>query len=274
MVYSLSFSRKCFMRVDRSGRLTILSETEKQALYGLPDFDDFQRFEFFAMTETERSLAFRRSGFLAQVYCLLQTGYFKAKQAFFRFSLNDVPPEDIAFLLQRYFPGQAPTMQPLPAKEYYAQRKEIAAFFGYRLWSDEDLPTLLDRATLLARMDVTPTFLLTELMAFLISRRSPIKTKLIQQQLAEVLRLAESIQQGTVTASLILRKLGSYPRQNSLAIALREIGRVERTLFMLEWIENPALRRRVSAGLNKGEARNSLARRILQPARGNSRPLL
>jgi hypothetical protein len=39
-------------------------------------------------------------------------------------------------------------------------------------------------------------------------------------------RLATSIQQGTVTASLILRKLGSYRRQNSLALALREIGRM------------------------------------------------
>src|ERR1039457_376945 len=121
------------MRGDRSRRLTILSETEKLALYGLPDFDDFQRIEFFAMTDAERSLAFRRNGLLAQVYCLLQIGYFKAKQAFFRLSLNDVPAEDIEFLLQRYFTGQALTMQPLPAKEYYAQRKEIAALFGYRL---------------------------------------------------------------------------------------------------------------------------------------------
>jgi hypothetical protein len=110
------------MRGDRSRRLTILSEAEKLALYGLPDFDDFQRVEFFAMTDAERSLALQRNGLLAQVYCLLQTAYFKAKQAFFRFSLKDVPPEDIAFLLQRYFPGQAPTMQPLNAKEYYAQR--------------------------------------------------------------------------------------------------------------------------------------------------------
>jgi hypothetical protein len=159
------------MRGDRSGRLTILSETEKLALYGLPDFDDFQRIEFFAMTDAERSLAFRRNGLLAQVYCLLQTGYFKAKQAFFRFSLNDVPTEDITFLLQRYFTGLAPTMQPLPAKEYYAQRKEIAALFGYRLWSDQDVATLVDKATMLARMDVTPAFLLAELMAFLISCR-------------------------------------------------------------------------------------------------------
>ena len=50
----------------------------------------------------------------------------------------------------------------------------------------------------------------------------------------EILRLAASIKQGTVTASLILRKLGSYPRQNGLAIALREIGRIERTLFTLD----------------------------------------
>ena len=89
-----------------------------------------------------------------------------------------------------------------------------------------------------------------------------INTKLIEQQLGEVLRLAESIQQGTVTASLILRKLGSYPRQNSLALALREVGRIERTLFMLEWLRDPGLRRRVTAGLNKGEAHNALARAV------------
>jgi TnpA family transposase len=50
---------------------------------------------------------------------------------------------------------------------------------------------------------------------------------------------------------LILGKLGSYPRHNSLALALREIGRMERTLFMLEWLSDPAVRRRVTAGLNK-----------------------
>ncbi|MEF4390204.1 Tn3 family transposase, partial [Escherichia coli] len=33
----------------------------------------------------------------------------------------------------------------------------------------------------------------------------------------DILRLASSIKQGTVTASLMLRKLGSYPRQNGLA---------------------------------------------------------
>jgi len=78
----------------------------------------------------------------------------------------------------------------------------------------------------------------------------------------EVLRLATSIRQGTVTASLMLRKLGSYPRQNGLALALREVGRIDRTLFLLKWLQDPELRRRVHAGLNKGEARNALARAV------------
>ena len=41
-----------------------------------------------------------------------------------------------------------------------------------------------------------------------------------------------------------------------------DIGRLERTLFTLKWLRDPALRRRVTGGLNKGEARNALARTV------------
>lgn len=90
----------------------------------------------------------------------------------------------------------------------------------------------------------------------------PINTATIAQHWDEILRLAASIKTGTVTASLMMRKLGAYPRQNGLAIALRELGRIERTLFLLDWLQNPELRRTVTAGLNKGEARNTLARAV------------
>ena len=65
-----------------------------------------------------------------------------------------------------------------------------------------------------------------------------------------------------VTASLMLRKLGAYPRQNGLALALRELGRLERSLFTLEYLKDVELRRRIHVGLNKGEARNALARAV------------
>ncbi|QDW31675.1 Tn3 family transposase [Yersinia sp. KBS0713] len=93
----------------------------------------------------------------------------------------------------------------------------------------------------------------------------------IKSHWGEVLRLAASIKQGTVTASLMLKKLASYPKQNGLAKALRELGRIERTLFMLDWFRDPALRRRVQVGLNKGEARNALARAVFMHRLGEIR---
>ena len=37
----------------------------------------------------------------------------------------------------------------------------------------------------------------------------------------------------------------AYPRQHELALALREIGRVERTLFVIEWLLDADMQRRV-----------------------------
>ena len=85
---------------------------------------------------------------------------------------------------------------------------------------------------------------------------------LIRRHWDDVLRLATSVRTGAVSASLMLKRLGSYPRQNGLALALREIGRVERTLFTLDWLEIPALRRQATAELNKGEAKNALQRAV------------
>lgn len=89
-----------------------------------------------------------------------------------------------------------------------------------------------------------------------------INVSLIENNWDEILRLMFSIRKGIVSSSLIIKKLGSYPRQNSLATALREVGKIERTIFTLEWVKDPNLRRRVQAGLNKGEAKHALSRAI------------
>ena len=86
--------------------------------------------------------------------------------------------------------------------------------------------------------------------------------ELIRENWDELRRLTVSVRQGTVTASLLMSKLAAYPRQNSLAQALSELGRIERTLFTLEWLSSPELRLRVHHGLNKGEALHSLTRAV------------
>jgi len=54
---------------------------------------------------------------------------------------------------------------------------------------------------------------------------------LIGAHWTDIPRIAASIRAGQVTASVIMRQLAAYPRQNGVAMALREFGRMERTLF-------------------------------------------
>lgn len=76
--------------------LSILSDAEQEALYGLPDFDHAQRLDYLALSEAELTFATSRPGPHAQVYCVLQIGYFKAKHAFFRFDWSEgrEPPRE------------------------------------------------------------------------------------------------------------------------------------------------------------------------------------
>ncbi|MDQ7259203.1 Tn3 family transposase, partial [Bacillus thuringiensis] len=101
--------------------------------------------------------------------------------------------------------------------------------------------------------------------------KGKINVNLIKENYEDIRRLAYSVQTGKVSSALIMGKLGSYARQNKLATALGEMGRIEKTLFTLDYISNKAVRRRVQKGLNKGEAINALARIIFFGQRGEFR---
>jgi TnpA family transposase len=81
-----------------------------------------------------------------------------------------------------------------------------------------------------------------------------IKVDLIREHWSETICLFASLKAGIVAPSTLLRKLAAYRRQNQLDLALQELGRIKRTLFMLDWLESPELRRCCHAGLNKKRA--------------------
>jgi hypothetical protein len=118
----------------KSERLTVLSDAEQEALYGLPDFDDTQRLEYLALTETELALASSRPSITAQVYCVLQIAYFKAKHAFFRFDWNEVE-DDYTFVLSGYFHGETFERKAITKHEHCTQRERIAELLGYQSWA-------------------------------------------------------------------------------------------------------------------------------------------
>jgi len=154
------------MTGPRSERLSVLSDAEQYALYGLPDFDEGQRAEFLSLSPQELRLAFSRPSLYARVHCALQIGYFKAKHAFFHFTWDDVR-EDCDFILTRYFHDQHFEAQTITRHERYTQCAMIAELFTYRLWSSDFLPNLEQRAAQIVRRDVTPGFIVAELIAYL-----------------------------------------------------------------------------------------------------------
>jgi hypothetical protein len=61
---------------------------------------------------------------------------------------------------------------------------------------------------------------------------------LITTHWQDMMQVVLSIQAGLVLPSMLLRKLGSHNRKSRLYQAFRELGRVERTLFLLRYIAN------------------------------------
>jgi TnpA family transposase len=96
----------------------------------------------------------------------------------------------------------------------------------------------------------------------------PIRVDAIEENWGDIVRLAASLKAAHVAPSVMLKKLSAFKRQNRLDLALAEVGRIERTLFTLDWLESPELRRRCQAGLNKSEARHALAQAVFVHKQG------
>ena len=101
--------------------------------------------------------------------------------------------------------------------------------------------------------------------------RNRINTSLITSQWDQICRLTASLEARTVTPSAILRSLQRGPNPSSLGRALAELGRVIKTLHVLNYCHDPVYRRAIHRLLGRGESRNSLARDIFHGGRGQLR---
>lgn len=85
-----------------------------------------------------------------------------------------------------------------------------------------------------------------------------INVNLLAEQWDSLVRLAFSLLNRTAPAHVVLRRLASSG--GSLASALTMLGQVVKTIYLLRYLSDPRLRRRVQLQLNRGESRHALAR--------------
>src|SRR5699024_10347654 len=60
--------------------------------------------------------------------------------------------------------------------------------------------------------------------------------------------------------STILNKLGTYTKKNKLFQAFRELGRVIRTKFLLQYMSDEELRKTIHSATNKSESFNNFTK--------------
>ncbi|MEI6628301.1 MAG: Tn3 family transposase, partial [Alphaproteobacteria bacterium] len=98
--------------------------------------------------------------------------------------------------------------------------------------------------------------------------RNPINITLIEDNWDDLLRVAGSLKLGTVSASDLMGTLQGGKNQSTLSRAIAEVGRIGKTLYLLNYIDDEAYRRRILIQLNRGEGRHKLARVVFHGKRG------
>ena len=74
-----------------------------------------------------------------------------------------------------------------------------------------------------------------------------------------------------VQASELVRSLLKSERPSSLAQAIIDLGRLNKTIYLLNYIDDEGYRRRILTQLNRGEGRHKVARTICHGRRGEIR---
>jgi len=93
----------------------------------------------------------------------------------------------------------------------------------------------------------------------------------IKENFDDMFRVAGSLKMGTVSASELIKSLLRSDRPSSLTKAISELGKIPKTIYMLNYIDDEAYRRRILNQINRGEGRHSLARFICHGQRGEIR---
>ena len=95
-----------------------------------------------------------------------------------------------------------------------------------------------------------------------------INTRIIQENWDDILRFIATIKLRDSPASQLFRRLNSYSRQHPLYRALKEFGKIIKTLFLLKYIDDVDLRQAIQLQLNKQENSNKFGKAVFH---GNSR---
>ena len=89
-----------------------------------------------------------------------------------------------------------------------------------------------------------------------------LNSELIVEEWDNIQRIMVSLARKTTTQNIIVRKLSAFALKNKTRRALWEYDHILRSLYLLDYLDSPALRRNVQRALNRGENYHQLRRAV------------
>src|SRR5450830_1005239 len=152
-------------------RLSILSTSEIDDLYGVPRFTGADRDLFFELSTPELAAVTAIRTVSVAAHLILQLGYFKAKRQFFAYERGETA-QDLGHILNEHFPGTDFGAIKTPSRPIQAQlHQTILKLFDYRHCDGKAKIELEQRALRTARLTTLPLHILKESLQNLTHRR-------------------------------------------------------------------------------------------------------
>jgi TnpA family transposase len=255
--------------IKNSGHLRILSDTEINDLYELPQLTKDEMSLLFELNVSESAILTSGLSMERKIDAIIQLGFFRKKKRFFDFTFADVTAE-VGYIVALYFDKGKSLRTEIGRNAHNQNRQWVLEMTGYTSYrKGKHLQPLLDKALELCRISSDPILIFRELLGFL--SRGKISLPGYTTLQIRVIARALSLEQQRV-AGLLQKQMSDSDREVLLSL----LNQPETGFYAVTWLKQQpknfsatAIRREV-AWHEKYLLIYSMAKRII-PLLGISR---
>ncbi|MDW2010795.1 MULTISPECIES: Tn3 family transposase [Vibrio] len=154
------------MSSSNTKRIQILSESEINELYALPNFNRKDRDDYFSLDSETQRLVNELRRIETRVYFILLLGYFRSRPIVFNFSFTQVS-NDLDYVRSKYFSDKDMSLEDLSPTTKTKLINKLLKYTGFTAYQSKlDKEPLLKRLNDVVKINLEPRYVFDECIAY------------------------------------------------------------------------------------------------------------
>ncbi|MCP4988990.1 MAG: DUF4158 domain-containing protein [Colwellia sp.] len=147
-------------------RIQILTSSEINELYALPNFSRTEREDYFSLDSETQKLVNELRRLETRVYFILLLGYFRSRPIIFNFAFDDVVA-DLDYVRSKYFDGKDMTLADLSRTTKTKLVKKLLKHVSFSIYQSKLNKTpLIERLNDVVKINLEPRYVFDECIAY------------------------------------------------------------------------------------------------------------